>query len=80
VGVFLVAKKLITGGDAFTQHAPLLIFTVLLVLAGVQLLCMGLLGEMLTRVYFESSQRTIYAVERVIRLGDLSQIAHSDCG
>jgi len=65
-----VAKKLLLGGDVFTQHAPLLMFAVLLVLAGVQLVCFGLLGEMLTRVYFESSQRTIYAVEKVIRHGD----------
>lgn len=71
VGLFLVAKKLIVGGDVFTKHAPLLMFSVLLVLAGVQLLCFGLLGEMLTRVYFESSQRTIYAVEKVIRHEDL---------
>ncbi|NLI47445.1 MAG: glycosyltransferase family 2 protein [Acidobacteria bacterium] len=69
-GLFLVAKKLLLGGDVFTQHAPLLMFAVLLVLAGVQLVCFGLLGEMLTRVYFESSQRTIYAVEKVIRHGD----------
>ena len=80
VGLFLVAKKLVVGGDVFTKHAPLLIFAVLMVLAGVQLLCFGLLGEMLTRVYFESSQRTIYSVERVIRLEDLSPMAHSDCG
>jgi glycosyltransferase involved in cell wall biosynthesis len=71
VGLFLVAKKLIVGGDVFTKHAPLLMFAVLMVLAGVQLLCFGLLGEMLTRVYFESSQRTIYAVEKVIRHEDL---------
>ena len=71
MGLFLVAKKLVVGGDVFTQHAPLLMFAVLMVLAGVQLLCFGLLGEMLTRVYFESSQRTIYAVEKVIRHEDL---------
>ncbi len=71
VGLFLVAKKLVVGGDVFTKHAPLLMFAVLMVLAGVQLLCFGLLGEMLTRVYFESSQRTIYSVERVIRHEDL---------
>ncbi|HPB27777.1 MAG TPA: glycosyltransferase family 2 protein [Acidobacteriota bacterium] len=79
VGLFLVAKKLIIGGDAFTQHAPLLIFAVLMVLAGVQLLCFGLLGEMLTRVYFESSRRTIYAVENVIRHENLVQIGYSGC-
>jgi glycosyltransferase involved in cell wall biosynthesis len=71
-GLFLLGKKILLGGDIFSQHAPLLMFSVLLVLAGVQLLCFGLLGEMLTRVYFESSQRTIYSVEKVIRHEDLS--------
>jgi len=79
-GLFLVGKKILLGGDVFTQHGPLLMFSVLLVLAGVQLLCFGLLGEMLTRVYFESSRRTIYAVEKVIRHEDLVQIGYSGCG
>lgn len=66
-GAFLVLKKLIVRGDVFTQHAPLLLLAVLLVLAGVQLVCFGLLGEVLTRIYFESSGKTIYALDEVIR-------------
>jgi len=79
-GLFLLGKKILLGGDIFAQHAPLLMFSVLLVLAGIQLLCFGLLGEMLTRIYFESSQRTIYAVEQVIRHDDLIRIGFSGCG
>lgn len=41
---------------------PLLLLAVLLVVLGVQLVGMGLLGELITRVYYEGSQRTIYAV------------------
>ena len=66
-GLFVTTKKLIVGGDIFSQHAPLLLLAVLLMLTGVQLLCFGLLGEMMTRIYFESGQRTIYTVEQVVR-------------
>lgn len=45
---------------------PLLLLGVLLVLAGVQLFCFGLLAELLMRTYHESQDRPIYRVrERV---------------
>jgi glycosyltransferase involved in cell wall biosynthesis len=71
IGVFLIGKKLLLGGDTFTQHAPLLLLGVLLVLSGLQMVCFGLLGELLTRIYFESSNRTIYSIDRVYRQADL---------
>jgi glycosyltransferase involved in cell wall biosynthesis len=45
---------------------PLLVLAVLLILVGVQLIVMGLLGEMLVRVYHESQQKPIYMVKRVL--------------
>ena len=41
---------------------PLLIASVLMVVVGVQLVMTGLLGELMMRVYFESSNRKTYAV------------------
>lgn len=41
---------------------PLLIASVLMVVVGVQLVMTGLLGELMMRVYFESSGRKTYAV------------------
>ena len=40
---------------------------VVLGLAGVQLFCMGLLGELLMRTYHESQHRPIYRVRQVMR-------------
>ena len=37
-----------------------------LILAGVQLITSGLIGEMLSRTYFESQGKPIYAIERII--------------
>ncbi len=41
---------------------PLLLLAVLMVLIGVQFLGMGLLGELITRVYYEGRDRPIYVV------------------
>ena len=43
-------------------NRPLLSLTVLLILTGVQLIVLGLLGELLTRTYHESSGKKIYAI------------------
>ncbi len=45
---------------------PLLLLSVLLLLLGMQLVGMGLLGEMIARVYHESQGKPIYMVKRVI--------------
>lgn len=44
---------------------PLLIASVLMVVVGVQLIMTGLLGELMLRVYFESSGRKTYAVREI---------------
>jgi hypothetical protein len=41
---------------------PLLLLAVLLIVIGVQFLGMGLLGELMTRVYYEGHNRAIYVV------------------
>lgn len=45
---------------------PLLLLSILLVLAGVQLFCFGLLAELLMRTYHESQNRPIYRVREQI--------------
>jgi len=66
IGTFLLIKKIVTHGDIFAIHGPLLILAILLILAGIQLFSIGLLGEMLTRTYFESSDKRIYTVHEII--------------
>ncbi len=67
---FVLWRKL-NGVSVFLEHGPLLLMGFLLALAGVQLMCTGLIGEILIRTYFESSKRRIYSIARVIsRHGD----------
>lgn len=66
-GVFLLLRKLLAGVSLFDQHGPLTLLTAVLFLTGVQLLAVGLLGEILVRIYFESQEKKIYAVRWVRR-------------
>lgn len=63
-GLYLTYHKLILGEDI--GQRPLLLLAVLLVVIGVQLITMGLLGEMVTRTYHESQDKPIYIVREVI--------------
>src|SRR3954471_13367568 len=61
---YLLLYKL-TGHELVLQHGPLLIAGALLFLTGIMMFSTGLLGEVLTRTYFESQGRRIYAVREV---------------
>lgn len=45
---------------------PLLLLGALLIIVGIQLIGMGLLGEMLVRVYHESQKKPIYVIKKII--------------
>jgi glycosyltransferase involved in cell wall biosynthesis len=52
----------------FLTGNPLLLLSVMLELVGVQLISMGLIGEVLTRTYFESQGKTPYGVRATLNL------------
>jgi hypothetical protein len=58
----------------FEQHGPLMAMGFMLVLAGMLLLATGLTGEMLMRIYFESSNARTYAVRRIVKAGNKGQV------
>jgi glycosyltransferase involved in cell wall biosynthesis len=64
IGVYLTLLKLAFGAQIGGR--PLLFLAILLILVGVQLIVMGLLGELLVRVYHESQRKPIYMVKRVL--------------
>jgi glycosyltransferase involved in cell wall biosynthesis len=64
LGVLFV-EKVLFGVSLFAQHGPLLILGMMLSLFGVQLLAMGLVGELLMRTHFESRVDPMYRIERV---------------
>jgi glycosyltransferase involved in cell wall biosynthesis len=64
---WLVSEKILHQADVMTQHGPLIIFASVLLLAGMNLLAVGLLGEMQVRHYHEPTRRAPYSVERLLR-------------
>jgi glycosyltransferase involved in cell wall biosynthesis len=62
----LFAQKVLFGTSIFVQHGPLLILGMMLSLFGVQLLAMGLVGELLMRTHVESRVDPMYRVEHVM--------------
>jgi hypothetical protein len=67
VASWLVLEKVLHQADVMTKHGPMMIFAAVLLLAGLNMLAIGLLGEMQVRHYHEPAQRAPYSVDRVLR-------------
>jgi glycosyltransferase involved in cell wall biosynthesis len=74
-GIFLagwtLADKFISGVKA--HNNPLLLLAVFLFLLGVQFILMGLVAEILIRIYYESQGKTPYLVRKTYNLTEDSQ-------
>lgn len=49
-------------------HGPMFVIGAVLIVAGIQMLAIGLLGELQVRHYFSSKRPVPYAIERMVRL------------
>jgi glycosyltransferase involved in cell wall biosynthesis len=67
VAGWLLLEKLFHQADVMSTHGPMMIFGAVLLLAGLNMLAIGLLGEMQVRHYHEPSQHAPYSVDRVLR-------------
>jgi hypothetical protein len=68
LAVWLLALKLFTGQHVMAQHGPIFVIAGVLILAGIQMLGIGLLGELQVRHFHTPSHRAPYAVDRILRL------------
>ncbi|RMF93744.1 MAG: glycosyltransferase [Candidatus Schekmanbacteria bacterium] len=64
ISAYLTLQKFLYGIELAKR--PLLILGVLLILAGIQLLSLGILAEMQTRTYFESQKQPIYRIKKIV--------------
>lgn len=62
--LYLSVDKLFFGHDIGGR--PLILLGALLIIVGIQLIGMGLLGEMLVRVYHESQRKPIYVIKKIL--------------
>jgi len=66
-GLFLFVRRLIVGPEV---EGVFTLFAILFAFVGVQLFCLGLLGEYVGRIYSEVRRRPRYLIRRVIEGGD----------
>ncbi len=64
LSLYLSVDKLVFGHNIGGR--PLLLLAILFMILGVQLIIMGLLGEMLARVYHESQDKPIFTIKRLL--------------
>jgi hypothetical protein len=50
------------------QHGPLFVVAGILVLAGIQMLATGLLGELEVNHYYSNIHNTAYSIDRMVRM------------
>ena len=64
ISLYLSAEKILLGRAIGGR--PLLLLGTLLIIVGIQFIGMGLLGEMLVRVYHEAQHKPIYVVRKTL--------------
>lgn len=67
ISLYLTAAKIFKGIDIGGR--PLLLLGALLIIVGIQFIGMGLLGEMIVRVYHESQKKPIYTLKKILGSG-----------
>jgi hypothetical protein len=65
---WMLVLKLLTGAAVMSDHGPVFVAAGVLILAGIQMMGIGLLGELQVRHFHTAAHRAPYAVERVLRL------------
>ncbi|MDR3734825.1 MAG: glycosyltransferase family 2 protein [Acidobacteriaceae bacterium] len=75
LAAWLLALKIMTGQPVMEAHSPLVVIAGVLILAGIQLVGIGLLGELQVRHYHSSTHRAPYAVDRIIRARTVESMA-----
>jgi glycosyltransferase involved in cell wall biosynthesis len=71
--VLLTIKLFNPSMDVMRHHGPMFVIGSVLIVAGIQLLALGLLGELQVRHYYSSQHPSSYAVDRLVRLASEEQ-------
>ena len=78
--IYLISKTIIFGIDV-PGYASVMV--AIMFLSGIQLVCLGLIGEYLGRLYIEAKARPLYVVSNIfegaalVEAQDLSQIGEA---
>jgi glycosyltransferase involved in cell wall biosynthesis len=78
IGLYLTMLKVFTG--ASLSQRPLLFLAILLIIVGIQFITMGLLGELLVRIYHETQNKPIYVIREMVGDEEAGEHGASDRG
>lgn len=65
---WLLMLKIVTGQHVMEVHGPIFVVAGVLILAAIQIVGIGLLGELQARQFHTATYRAPYAVDRMLRL------------
>ena len=68
MSIWLLGLKLFTRQNVMQAHSPIFVIAGILILAGIQLIGIGLLGELQVRHFHSPQNRAPYTIERIVRL------------
>ncbi len=68
IAMWLLVHKLFSRHDVAGEHGPWFVIAAVLLLAGIQMIGIGLLGELQVRHFFAQGQRSPYTIDRVVRM------------
>lgn len=76
IALWLLLQKIVTHRAVGGEHGPWFPIAAVLILGGIQMLGIGLLGELQVRHFHTAEHRAPYAVERILRLRPSEESLH----
>jgi len=80
IGAFLAYEKFFHHANLMVEHGPLMLTGMFLLVTAVQFLSLGLIGELLSRTYYESQNKPIYNVREIRSRREAVESAGRDSG
>ncbi len=65
IEIWAFLRKVLFHESLMFAHGPLLLLGMVLLIGGIQFFAVGLIGELLTRTYFESQNKPVYSVREI---------------
>jgi len=70
IAIWLLVERVVKHASIMNEHGPALVFGAVMILAGLQLLALGLLGDLQVWQYHTHSTRTSYTVAELVHTGE----------
>jgi len=74
LAAYILYDKFIYNVPILAEHGPLAGLAAILLLVSLIFIATGLIGELISRVYFESTNKKIYSIRKVHRMGNLTDV------